>query len=80
MGMLGGNPSIKMAGLGSSFQYEENNSMLGKSLEEYELGWRKWLMKTQENKRKWYSWPQENNFMMEMILSGRIRNSLNLLA
>ena len=28
MSIDGGSPSIKMAGLSSSFQYEENNSML----------------------------------------------------
>ena len=37
MGMLGGNPAIKMEVLVSSFQYGENNSMLVESLEEYVL-------------------------------------------
>ena len=33
MGTFGKNPVIKMAGLGSSFQYEENNYMLAEALE-----------------------------------------------
>ena len=37
MGMLGRNPSIQMYGLGSSFKYEENNSMVAEVLEEYAL-------------------------------------------
>ena len=32
MVMLGGNPSTKMAGLVSSFQYEERNSMLEEAM------------------------------------------------
>ena len=35
--MIGGNHSIKMAVLGSSFQYEENNYMVAEALEEYAL-------------------------------------------
>ena len=37
MGTLGVNTSIKMAGLVSSFKYEEKNSMLAELLEEYAL-------------------------------------------
>ena len=37
MGMPGGIPSIKMAGLSSIFQYNENNSMIEETLEEYTL-------------------------------------------
>ena len=37
MAMLEGNPSIQMAGLVSSFQYEENNSMMSELLKEYVL-------------------------------------------
>ena len=32
MGMFGGNTSTKMAGLGSSFKYEEINSMLAEEM------------------------------------------------
>ena len=32
MGMFGGNPSTKMAGLGISFQYEESNSMVAEEM------------------------------------------------
>ena len=37
MGMLGGNPSTQMSSFGSSFQYEERNSMVAESMEEYAL-------------------------------------------
>ena len=37
MGMLGGRPSTKMDGLGSSFQYEESISMVEESMEEFAL-------------------------------------------
>ena len=37
VGMLVGNPSTKMAGGGSIFQYEESNCMLSESMEEYAL-------------------------------------------
>ena len=37
MGMLGSKPSTQMYGLGRSFQYGENNSMVTEALEEYEL-------------------------------------------
>ena len=37
MGTLGGNPSTQMAGLESSFQSEENNSMLAEEIKEYAL-------------------------------------------
>ena len=37
MGMLAGNPSIQMAFLVSSFQYEESNSMVAEAMEEYAL-------------------------------------------
>ena len=37
MGTLGGNPPMKMYGLGSSFKYEEKNYMLSESLKECEL-------------------------------------------
>ena len=37
MGMLAENPSTQMSGLGSSFQSEENNSMVAEAMEEYEL-------------------------------------------
>ena len=33
IGILGGSPSIKMAGLGSNFPYEENKSMAVETLE-----------------------------------------------
>ena len=33
MGMLEGNPSIKMAGLGGRFQFKEKNSMVAELLE-----------------------------------------------
>ena len=39
MGMLGGNPSTKIADLVGSFQYEENNSMVAEALEEYTLAY-----------------------------------------
>ena len=37
MGMIGGNPSTQMDGMGSSFQSEERNSMVAASLEEFSL-------------------------------------------
>ena len=37
MGMLAGNPSTKMDGLGSRFQSEEINSMTAEAMEEYAL-------------------------------------------
>ena len=37
MSMPGGRPSIKMVGLSSSFQYEENNYMAAETMEEYTL-------------------------------------------
>ena len=37
MGMIGGNPSVKMAGLGSRFQYEEYKYMISEAQEEYAL-------------------------------------------
>ena len=37
MDMIGGNPSIKMAILGSSFQHEETNYMVAEPLHEYAL-------------------------------------------
>ena len=37
MGMPGGSPSIKMAGLSSRFQYEENNYTLAEKMEDYVL-------------------------------------------
>ena len=37
MSMPGGRPSIKTSGLKSSFQSEENNSMVAKQMEEYAL-------------------------------------------
>ena len=37
MGMIGGNNSIQMVGLGSIFQAGEKNSMVEESLEEYAL-------------------------------------------
>ena len=37
MGMLGGDPSTQMAGLGIIFQSEESNSMVAEAMEEYLL-------------------------------------------
>ena len=37
MGMIEGNPSTKMTGLGRRFQYEENKYMVTGALEEYSL-------------------------------------------
>ena len=37
VGMLVENPSTKMAGLGSSFQFEESNYMVTEEMEEYVL-------------------------------------------
>ena len=37
MVMLAGKPSTQMAGLGSSFKYEESNSMVAEEMEEYAL-------------------------------------------
>ena len=39
MSMPGGSPSIKMAGLISSFKYEENNYMSAETIEEHELAY-----------------------------------------
>ena len=39
MGSLGGNPSIKMSVLVSSFQSEENNSVVVEKMEEYVLAY-----------------------------------------
>ena len=37
MVMVAGNPSTQMAGLGSSFQYEERKSMVAEAMEECAL-------------------------------------------
>ena len=37
MSMTGGIPLIKMANLRSTFQYEENNSIVAETMEEYAL-------------------------------------------
>ena len=37
VGMLAENPSTQIAGLGSSFQSEESNSMVAEAMEEYVL-------------------------------------------
>ena len=37
MGMLSGNPSTQMYGLGSSFQYKESRYMVAEAMEEYAL-------------------------------------------
>ena len=37
IGMLGGNPSTQIAGLGIIFEYEESNSMVSEAMEEYAL-------------------------------------------
>ena len=39
MGMLGENPSLQMYWLGSSFKYEEYNSMMLEAMEEYALSY-----------------------------------------
>ena len=65
MGMLSGNLSLKMAGLGSSFQAGYNNYMVAEALEEYQF------MNIWGNMCQWYLWPQEENFMTpEIILTG----------
>ena len=52
--------------------------MLKEAIEEHELASMECLIKTQCNRRQYDSWPQEDNFIIEMILTGRIRNSLYL--
>ena len=37
MGMIAGNPSTQMAGLGSSFQYKERKYIVAEAMEEYAL-------------------------------------------
>ena len=37
MVMLAGNPSTQMAGLSSSFKYQESNSVLAEEMEKYAL-------------------------------------------
>ena len=37
MGVIGGNPSLQMHGLGIIFQSEKYNSMISEALEEYAL-------------------------------------------
>ena len=71
--MITENPSTQMSGLGSSFQYEESNFMIAESMEE-------WLIKIRVNMRQWDSWRQEGDFTMEMILTGRTRNTPHLSA
>ena len=39
MRVLGGNPSTQMSGLGSSFQYEESNSMVAEAMYQYVLAY-----------------------------------------
>ena len=71
MVMIGGNPSIQMAGYGSRFQTPDNNYMLAEALEEYELA----------SEDSAYEDPGQEapiGFMASVFFTGRIRNTLNL--
>ena len=60
MGIIGVNPSIKMAGLGRRFQTEGNKYMVAESFEEYSL----------VSVKAYYNNPEEKSSMTFMALGG----------
>ena len=58
MGMLAGNPSTKMAGIISSFQSKESNSMVAEVMAEYVLASTEAAYEDPWNRRQWDSWQQ----------------------
>ena len=51
--------------------------MMKKALYEYVLDSTEAAYEDTCSRRKWDSWPQEDNFMMEIIITGMIRNILH---
>ena len=52
--------------------------MVAEALEEYALASVEAHYENPGNRCQWDSWPHEDDFMMEMLLTGRIRNIPNL--
>ena len=77
MGMLAGNSSTKMAGIISSFQSKESNSMVAEAMAEYVLASTEAAYEDPWNRCQWDSWCQEGDLTMEILLTGCIKNDLH---